>query len=142
MWNTFRRRTLRHLSHVERAIAKTARRDSCDAAARSEKGSAMVTKRVLLTGAAFGLASAACVSRLTAVSGAAETFPVTRSDAEWRKLLTPAQYEIPRRGGTERPFSSKLPHEERHGLFACAGCDLDLFSSDTKADSGTGWPSF
>jgi len=102
----------------------------------------MMTKRLLLTGAAVGLASAAVLSRLTTVSDAGESFPVSHSDAEWRKLLTPAQYDILRRAGTERPFSSKLLHEERHGLFACAGCDLDLFSSTTKFDSGTGWPGF
>jgi peptide-methionine (R)-S-oxide reductase len=71
-----------------------------------------------------------------------EAFEVSRSDDDWRKLLTPAQYAILRRSGTERPFSSPLLHEERRGNFACAGCDLDLFSSTTKFDSGTGWPSF
>jgi peptide-methionine (R)-S-oxide reductase len=102
----------------------------------------MVTKRLLLAGATIGLGSALGLARLTTVSRAAETFPVTRSDADWRKLLTPAQYDILRHSGTERPFSSSLLHEERHGVFACAGCDLDLFSSTTKFDSGTGWPSF
>jgi peptide-methionine (R)-S-oxide reductase len=102
----------------------------------------MVTKRFLLAGAAIGVGSALGLSRLTTVSDAVESYPVTHSDAEWRKLLTPAQYDILRRSGTERPFSSKLLHEARRGLFACAGCDLDLFSSSTKFDSGTGWPSF
>jgi peptide-methionine (R)-S-oxide reductase len=102
----------------------------------------MVTKRLLLTCTTLGLGSAFALSRLTAVSDAVESFPVTYSDAEWRKLLSPAQYEILRRTGTERPFSSKLLHEERRGVFACAGCDLDLFSSTTKFDSRTGWPSF
>jgi len=67
---------------------------------------------------------------------------VTHSDAEWRKLLTPDQYAVLRHEGTERPFTSPLLHEARKGIFACAGCDLDLFASDTKFDSGTGWPSF
>jgi peptide-methionine (R)-S-oxide reductase len=67
---------------------------------------------------------------------------VERSDAEWRKLLTPDQYAVLRKEGTERAFTSPLLHEERKGVFACAGCDLDLFSSATKFDSGTGWPSF
>ena len=67
---------------------------------------------------------------------------VEHSDAEWRKLLTPDQYAVLRRDGTERAFTSPLLHEERKGVFACAGCDLDLFSSTTKFDSGTGWPSF
>jgi peptide-methionine (R)-S-oxide reductase len=64
------------------------------------------------------------------------------SKADWKKRLTPAQYDILREEGTERAFTSPLDHEKRHGTFACAGCDLPLFSSDTKFDSGTGWPSF
>ena len=64
------------------------------------------------------------------------------SDAEWRKRLTPAQYDILRGHGTERAGSSPLDHEKRKGVFACGGCDLPLFSSDAKFDSGTGWPSF
>jgi peptide-methionine (R)-S-oxide reductase len=64
------------------------------------------------------------------------------SDAEWRKRLTPAQYDILRRHGTERAGSSPLDKEKRKGTFACAGCDLPLFASDTKFESGTGWPSF
>jgi peptide-methionine (R)-S-oxide reductase len=71
-----------------------------------------------------------------------ETFEVTHTDAEWRKLLTPAQYRVLRRGGTEPAFSSPLDREKRPGIYACAGCDLGLYSSDTKFDSGTGWPSF
>ena len=64
------------------------------------------------------------------------------SKADWKKRLTPAQYGILREEGTERAFTSPLDHEKRKGTFACAGCDLPLFSSDTKFDSGTGWPSF
>jgi peptide-methionine (R)-S-oxide reductase len=64
------------------------------------------------------------------------------SKADWKKRLTPAQYDILREEGTERAFTSPLDHEKRKGTFACAGCDLPLFSSDTKFDSGTGWPSF
>ena len=64
------------------------------------------------------------------------------SDADWRKRLTPEQYNILREHGTERAGTSPLNHEKRKGTFACAGCDLPLFSSDTKFDSGTGWPSF
>ena len=67
---------------------------------------------------------------------------MTHSDAEWRKLLTPDQYAVLRQSGTERPFTSPLLHEGRRGIFTCAGCALDLFSSTTKFDSGTGWPSF
>jgi peptide-methionine (R)-S-oxide reductase len=73
---------------------------------------------------------------------AGEVFAVTHTDAEWRKLLTPQQYEVLRQQGTEHPFTSPLPGEHRKGTFACAGCDLALYSSDTKLDSGTGWPSF
>jgi peptide-methionine (R)-S-oxide reductase len=102
----------------------------------------MVTKRLLLTAGVTGLASAFVVSRRAGQSRAAESFEVTHTEAEWRKLLTPAQFEILRQSGTERPFTSPLLHEERRGNFTCAGCDLDLFSSSTKFDSGTGWPSF
>jgi peptide-methionine (R)-S-oxide reductase len=73
---------------------------------------------------------------------AEEKFEVMHSDAEWQKLLTPAQYNILREQGTEPPFSSPLLNEHRKGVFNCAGCALPLFSSDTKFDSGTGWPSF
>ncbi|WP_414713180.1 peptide-methionine (R)-S-oxide reductase MsrB [Sphingomonas sp.] len=73
---------------------------------------------------------------------AAQKFEVTLSDAEWRKRLTPAQYRILRQEGTERPWTSPLNKEKRAGVFACAGCGLPLYSSKTKFESGTGWPSF
>ncbi|MFJ3377630.1 peptide-methionine (R)-S-oxide reductase MsrB [Pseudomonas sp. NPDC086112] len=73
---------------------------------------------------------------------AKEVFEVTHSDSEWRTLLSAEQYEILREEGTERAYSSALNNEHRKGVFACAGCDLPLFSSDTKFDSRTGWPSF
>ena len=69
-------------------------------------------------------------------------YEVTKSDAEWKKQLSPAAYDTLRHQGTEAPFTSPLNNEHRKGIFACAGCALDLFSSDTKFDSGTGWPSF
>jgi peptide-methionine (R)-S-oxide reductase len=72
----------------------------------------------------------------------AEGFEVSHSDSEWRRLLSPAQYDVLRQEGTERPFSSPLNDEHRDGTFACAGCGLDDFSSKTKFDSHTGWPSF
>jgi peptide-methionine (R)-S-oxide reductase len=72
----------------------------------------------------------------------ADAFEVTRSDAEWRRLLTPAQYAVLRRSRTEPAGSSPLDGEKRAGTFHCAGCDLPLFSWATKFDSGTGWPSF
>lgn len=69
-------------------------------------------------------------------------FEVTRAPAEWRRILGPQRFAILREAGTERPYSSPLNKEHRRGTFACAGCGLPLFSSTTKFDSGTGWPSF
>lgn len=69
-------------------------------------------------------------------------FEITRSDEDWRARLTPEQYDVLREHGTERPFTSALLHEHRKGSFNCAGCELPLFASETKYDSGTGWPSF
>ncbi|RZJ82745.1 MAG: peptide-methionine (R)-S-oxide reductase [Massilia sp.] len=64
------------------------------------------------------------------------------TDEEWRKKLTPDQYTVLRQEGTERPFSSQLNHNEKQGTYSCAGCDTPVYTSDTKFDSGTGWPSF
>lgn len=101
----------------------------------------MASRRLfLLHGAGAGAALLAGLP--TRRAALAATFAVTHTDAEWRKRLTPEQYEVLRRSGTERPFSSALLNEHRRGTFACAGCGLDLFSSATKYDSGTGWPSF
>ena len=69
-------------------------------------------------------------------------FPVQKTDAAWRAALTPEQYRVLRGQGTERAFSSPLDKEKRTGTFACAACDHALFSSATKYDSRTGWPSF
>jgi peptide-methionine (R)-S-oxide reductase len=74
--------------------------------------------------------------------GVARAAQVTHSDEEWRKLLPPQSYEVLRHAGTERPFSSPLDDEKRPGTYACLACDLPLFSSKTKYDSGSGWPSF
>jgi peptide-methionine (R)-S-oxide reductase len=91
------------------------------------------------------------VMALAAVGGAilpawllseAEELEVTKTDEEWRRLLTPAQYQVLRHEATERAFSSPLLDEHRKGIFACAGCELPLFKSETKFESGTGWPSF
>jgi len=71
-----------------------------------------------------------------------KVFPVTRTDAQWRQMLTPEQYHIMREHGTEMPGSCALLHEERSGAFACVGCDQELFRSTLKFESGTGWPSF
>lgn len=67
---------------------------------------------------------------------------LTRSDEEWRRLLTPEQYDVLRKEGTERPWTSSLNDEKRAGQYVCAGCDQPLFTSEMKYDSGTGWPSF
>jgi peptide-methionine (R)-S-oxide reductase len=102
----------------------------------------MIDRRILLASVAslFGLAALRWLR--VSPARAAEKFEVEKTDAEWRAQLTPEQYDILRREGTERPWSSPLLKEHRKGLFACAGCELSLFSSETKFDSGTGWPSF
>lgn len=110
-----------------------------------------ITRRFLLSGGTLTAAVAAVggwrlLARNPANAGTPPQppakFEVTMTDAEWRKKLSPAQYNVLRQEGTERPFSSPLNDEHRKGIFACAGCQLDLFSSNTKFDSGTGWPSF
>ena len=72
----------------------------------------------------------------------AKEYPVTHTDAEWRKLLTPEQYQIMRKHGTEMPGSCALLHEKRAGTFRCVACEQPLFASKVKFESGTGWPSF
>ena len=99
----------------------------------------MMTRRDFVLCSVAGL-TAWATSRVSAACD--QTFEVTHTDAEWRKLLTREQYAVLRHEATERPFTSPLLHEKRRGVFACAGCALDLFSSTTKFDSGTGWPSF
>src|SRR5262245_25031882 len=86
-------------------------------------------------------AGSAAMAQLPVATTGPETFEVTHSNDEWRKLLTPEQYAVLRQADTEQPFTSPLLHEERTGTFDCAGCDLALFSSATKYDSQTGWPS-
>jgi peptide-methionine (R)-S-oxide reductase len=97
-------------------------------------------RRLMLSAglAAIGLPLAFGRSKVSA----AETYPVTHTDAEWKTLLSGDQFSVLREEGTERPFTSDLLHEARKGNFACAGCDQDAFASATKFDSGTGWPSF
>jgi peptide-methionine (R)-S-oxide reductase len=106
----------------------------------------MLTRRNITIGAAGIVALAAAgyggSKMLRAWAAGTETFEVTHTPEEWRKLLTPEQYAVLREEDTERPFTSPLNHEKRTGDFTCAGCDLPLFSSATKFDSGTGWPSF
>lgn len=101
-------------------------------------------RRTLLSTAAAGGLVAAIASALSmrGTAAAPGKFEVTKSEADWRRQLSPAQYYVLREHGTERPGSSLLDKEKRNGTFHCAGCDLALFSSAAKYDSRTGWPSF
>jgi peptide-methionine (R)-S-oxide reductase len=76
------------------------------------------------------------------MSKTTEIFPIQKSEEDWRKELDPAQFHVLRKHGTERAGTSPLNHEHRAGTFVCAGCGEPLFPSDTKFESGTGWPSF
>ena len=71
-----------------------------------------------------------------------EKFPLEKSSDDWRRTLTPEQFRVLREHGTERAFTSTLNKEKREGTFSCAGCGQPLFTSDTKYESGSGWPSF
>jgi len=104
----------------------------------------MINRRTVILGLAATAASALALRASLGAGTAAPsgTFEITKTADEWRKILTPEQYYILRDHGTERPFTSALDNEKRAGLFHCAGCDLALFSSEHKFDSGTGWPSF
>jgi len=124
------------------------------------KGIAMRCSRRGFLGYAAGLGAAALCPWWVAASRAAEngrkflraysverkgylmTEKVTKPDAEWRKLLTPEQYEVTRKKGTERAFTGVYWNSKEKGTYRCVCCGLDLFRSDTKYDSGTGWPSF
>ncbi len=97
--------------------------------------------RFLSLSSLFGFGSkAASAAPATPVAGAPE--PLRLSDAEWKQRLPAPAYRVLRQEGTEAPHSSALNAEKRKGAFHCAGCELPLFSSDTKFESGTGWPSF
>ena len=101
-------------------------------------------RRTFLTRSAAlfgGLTLTACFGP-AGTAEAAERFPVTKTDEQWRKALTPAQYRVLRKEGTERPYSSPLNEEHRAGTFVCAGCANRLFKTQAKFESGTGWPSF
>lgn len=105
-------------------------------------------RQLLLNGSLAGLAllGAGLLGRrgsgAQAADAAAPAFEVTHTEEEWQKLLTPSQFAVLRHEDTERAFTSPLNEEHRDGTFACAGCALDLYSSKTKFESGTGWPSF
>ncbi|HOY78822.1 MAG TPA: peptide-methionine (R)-S-oxide reductase MsrB [Hyphomonadaceae bacterium] len=103
----------------------------------------MLTRRnVLRTGTilAGGLLAGSCTGGAAFADN--EIFEVSHTDQEWRAILSPEAYQVMRHEDTEPPGSSDLDPEERKGTYLCAGCDLPLFSSDTKFHSGTGWPSF
>jgi len=103
-------------------------------------------RRQLLSFAGTALVMAPLVSRLVRAGGAStmvdKRFPVRKTDQEWRAVLTPEQHRVLREHGTERAGTSPLDGETREGIFVCAGCGQALFASDTKYESGTGWPSF
>ena len=105
----------------------------------------MLSKRRFIALTASALAGAGAARLLNAVpanAASGETFEIMKTDEEWRRILTAEQYRVMRKEGTERAFSSPLNDEKRKGIFHCAACDLPLFSSEAKFDSGTGWPSF
>jgi len=104
----------------------------------------MPTRRQVLTAGAATLTLAPLLAWLTGPDPVVDEalLPFRKSDAEWKRALTPAQYRVLRRRATERAFTSPLDHETRHGTYLCAGCAHPVFRSDTKFDSGTGWPSF
>jgi peptide-methionine (R)-S-oxide reductase len=101
--------------------------------------SLIMSKRGFLGGsiASLGLVLSGCGR-----SEAKQNFEITRSREEWRRMLSPAAFAVLREENTERPGSSPLNAEKRRGIYACAGCALPLYRSDTKYESGTGWPSF
>jgi len=102
---------------------------------------AMMNRRTLIGSTAL-LGMGVGLVGWRAIAAPKANYPLTLSDAEWRKRLTPAQYSVLRQANTERAYTNPLDKEHRAGIFACAGCALPLFSSKTKFDSGTGWPSF
>lgn len=103
----------------------------------------MTTRRnFLMASAALAGTAALGLSGGNALAASDGDFEFTLSKKEWRKLLTPAEYRVMRKGKTERKYSSNLLYEDRVGVYTCAGCNLGLYDSDKKFDSGTGWPSF
>ena len=102
----------------------------------------MTDRRTFLTLSGLGTAAVVLFGCKGATAAPPEKFELMLSDAAWKKKLSPAAYGVLRHENTETPFTSPLNNEHRVGTFACAGCALPLFSSKTKFDSGTGWPSF
>lgn len=102
----------------------------------------MTDRRSFLSFAALGAGAVVLFACRPKEAGAAEVFAYRLTDAQWRKKLSPDAYQTLRHEATEYPYSSPLNDEHRAGIFSCAGCALPLYSSRTKFDSGTGWPSF
>ena len=102
----------------------------------------MTTRRNFLLGSAGASAMAALGYTVASRAETGESFEVTKTEEEWREILTQEQYAVLREEDTEPAFSSPLNEEKRKGVFHCAGCDQALYSSEHKYDSGTGWPSF
>ena len=100
-------------------------------------------RRQMLMGSVASLLAAVFGGRRPALASSdAGQFEVTKTEAEWKAILTKEQFAILREHDTEKPFTSALNNEKRKGIFHCAGCDLAVYSSEAKYDSGTGWPSF
>jgi peptide-methionine (R)-S-oxide reductase len=101
-----------------------------------------LNRRNFLTSSSIAILGGAFATAACAKSAPAEKFELTLTDAEWRKRLSPAAYATLRKEATDRPGNSPFLNEHRAGIFSCAGCALPVYSSKTKFDSGTGWPSF
>jgi peptide-methionine (R)-S-oxide reductase len=99
-------------------------------------------RRHFIIGGAIAAGSAAMIGRTSAPARAEGNFEVTRTEAEWRAMLTEAEYAVMREESTERAGSSPLDKNYADGTYLCRGCDQPLYASETKYDSGTGWPSF
>jgi peptide-methionine (R)-S-oxide reductase len=116
------------------------------ALAFGQREEAMVRRDFLRAAAAAAVTAVAGIAAFLRLGSSAparaETFEVVKTEAEWRATLSPEQFAVLRQADTEYPGTSPLLHEKRKGNFHCAGCDLPLYSSETKFDSGTGWPSF
>ena len=101
-----------------------------------------MTRRFFLNSGVAALTFLSLAGRMGFARAAAQAFEVTHTEEEWKKILNADQFAVLRKAATERPGSSPLLNEHRRGTFGCAGCQLDLFDSTTKFESGTGWPSF
>ncbi len=104
------------------------------------KAATMIRRQWLALLSVLGIGSAA--SRAPAATSTPAASPLAWSESQWKQGLSPAQFDVLRREGTERPFSSPLNAEKRPGRYECAGCGTPLFGAEMKFDSGTGWPSF